>query len=101
MKQNFTFLGNFIPTDDSLKGKAGSVYRMHSGFCLETQAFPDSVNQPNFPEDSILRPGQFCLSLWPELKWAQARALRLASNNELTLNMSATSIQCYDSFTDL
>jgi aldose 1-epimerase len=31
---------------------------MHSGFCLETQAFPDSINQPDFPEDTILRPGK-------------------------------------------
>ncbi len=30
---------------------------MHGGFCLETQAFPDSVNQKDFPEDSVLRPG--------------------------------------------
>ena len=29
----------------------------HTGLCLETQAFPDSPNQPNFPS-SILRPGQ-------------------------------------------
>ena len=29
----------------------------HSGLCLETQHYPDSVNQPNFPS-TILRPGQ-------------------------------------------
>jgi aldose 1-epimerase len=28
----------------------------YSGICLETQAFPDSPNQPDFP-DAILRPG--------------------------------------------
>jgi galactose mutarotase-like enzyme len=33
------------------------VYQQHSAFCLETQHFPDSVNQPKFPS-VILRPGQ-------------------------------------------
>jgi galactose mutarotase-like enzyme len=33
------------------------VYQQHSAFCLETQHFPDSVNQPAFPS-VILRPGQ-------------------------------------------
>ena len=32
------------------------MYRYHGGFCLETQKFPDSINQPNFP-DCVLRPG--------------------------------------------
>lgn len=50
------YTGNFIPADDSLKGKDGAVYRKHGGFCLETQKFPDSINQPNFP-DSVVRPG--------------------------------------------
>ena len=40
----------------SLKGKDGSVYKKHGGFCLETQKFPNSVNQPNFP-NSVVRPG--------------------------------------------
>jgi aldose 1-epimerase len=43
--------------DGSLKGVGGVVYGQHSGFCLETQHFPDSVNHPNFPS-VILRPGQ-------------------------------------------
>lgn len=38
-------------------GKGNIPYRKHAGFCLETQHFPDSVNQPNFPE-TILRPGE-------------------------------------------
>src|SRR5205823_12895396 len=29
----------------------------HGGLCLETQHYPDSVNQPGFPS-TILRPGQ-------------------------------------------
>jgi len=33
----------------NLAGKRGAVYGKHQGFCLETQYFPDSVNQPHFP----------------------------------------------------
>jgi aldose 1-epimerase len=33
------------------------VYGQHAGFCLETQHFPDSPNQPKFPS-TILKPGQ-------------------------------------------
>ncbi|MDR0524662.1 MAG: galactose mutarotase [Spirochaetaceae bacterium] len=40
------YTGNNI---EALPGKAGSVYRKHSGFCLETQHFPDSPNQKDFP----------------------------------------------------
>lgn len=29
-------------------GKGGAAYDKRSGFCLETQAFPDSINQPQF-----------------------------------------------------
>ncbi|MCL1814903.1 MAG: galactose mutarotase [Treponema sp.] len=40
------YSGNFL---DGLTGKAGSQYRKNAGFCLETQHFPDSPNQENFP----------------------------------------------------
>jgi aldose 1-epimerase len=33
------------------------VYEHRWGFCLETQHYPDSPNQPSFPS-TILRPGQ-------------------------------------------
>jgi aldose 1-epimerase len=49
------YSGNFL--DGSITGKRGVVYGQHSGFCLETQHFPDSVNQPKFPS-IILRPGE-------------------------------------------
>ncbi|MCA8832569.1 aldose epimerase family protein [Hymenobacter pini] len=49
------YTGNFL--DGSLKGKGGKVYGKHAGFCLETQHFPDSPNQPAFPS-TILQPGQ-------------------------------------------
>ncbi|MCX6926661.1 MAG: galactose mutarotase, partial [Verrucomicrobia bacterium] len=43
--------------DGSLTGKRGAAYRQHAALCLETQHFPNSVNQPGFPS-TILRPGQ-------------------------------------------
>ncbi len=30
-------------------GKEGAVYHKHSGFCLETQFYPDSINRSQFP----------------------------------------------------
>src|SRR5262249_20372245 len=41
--------------DGSIKGKSRKVYGRRFGFCLETQHFPDSPNQPQFPS-TILRP---------------------------------------------
>ena len=49
------YCGNFL--DGSLIGKSGRPYPRRSGFCLETQHYPDSVNQPNFPS-TILNPGE-------------------------------------------
>jgi aldose 1-epimerase len=37
-------------------GKGGHAYGKRSGFCLETQHFPDSPNHSHFPS-TILRPG--------------------------------------------
>ncbi|MDL2257478.1 galactose mutarotase [Bacteroidales bacterium OttesenSCG-928-I14] len=34
-------------------GKGGKTYGNYSAFCLETQHFPDSPNQPNFPSTEI------------------------------------------------
>jgi len=48
------YTGNFL--DGSLSsGKI--IFDQHSGFCLETQHFPDSPNQPDFPS-TVLRPGE-------------------------------------------
>ena len=47
------YCGNFL--NGRLKGKSEKPYIRRSGFCLETQHFPDSPNQPNFPS-AILRP---------------------------------------------
>jgi aldose 1-epimerase len=47
------YTGNFL--DGTISGKGGRAYQQHTGFCLETQHFPDSVNQPTF-SSVILRP---------------------------------------------
>lgn len=39
------------------KGKDGKVYGKHGAFCLETQHFPDTPNQDNFPT-TLLNPGE-------------------------------------------
>jgi aldose 1-epimerase len=49
------YSGNFL--DGTITGKGGHVYKFRNGLCLETQHFPDSPNQANFPS-TILRPGQ-------------------------------------------
>ena len=49
------YAGNFL--DGSITGKGGHVYAHRTGFCLETQHYPDSPNKPDFPT-TILRPGQ-------------------------------------------
>ncbi len=48
------YSGNFL--DGTITGKRGTVYEHRSGFCLETQHYPDSPNQPDFPS-TILCPG--------------------------------------------
>lgn len=49
------YSGNFL--DGHHVGKGGVAYERRSGLCLETQHFPDSPNQPNFPS-TVLRPGE-------------------------------------------
>ena len=49
------YTGNFL--DGTFAGTSGKVYRQGDGFCLETQHFPDSPNQPDFPSTE-LRPGE-------------------------------------------
>jgi len=49
------YSGNFL--DGTLTGKGGAVYHHRTGFCLETQHYPDSPNKPEFPS-TILRPGE-------------------------------------------
>lgn len=47
------YSGNFL--DGTLLSKKNGSYKFRSGFCLETQHFPDSPNHTNFPS-VILRP---------------------------------------------
>ncbi len=49
------YSGNFL--DGTYTGRYGVKYEKHSGFCLETQHFPDSPNHPDFPS-TVLRPGE-------------------------------------------
>jgi aldose 1-epimerase len=49
------YSGNFL--DGTAHGKSGKAYVHRSGFCLETQHFPDSPNHPNFPS-TVLKPGE-------------------------------------------
>ncbi|MBL4601655.1 MAG: galactose mutarotase, partial [Emcibacteraceae bacterium] len=48
------YTGNFL--DGTVTGKEGTAYEARNGFCLETQHFPDSPNQPDFPS-TILNSG--------------------------------------------
>ena len=49
------YSGNFL--DGTATGKGGKVYEHRYALCLETQHFPDSANQPEFPS-IVLRPGE-------------------------------------------
>jgi aldose 1-epimerase len=50
------YSGNFMK-DEGLKGQEGTSHGYRSAFCLETQHFPDSPNQPSFPS-TTLNPGE-------------------------------------------
>jgi aldose 1-epimerase len=47
------YTGNHL----NVTGKQGHAYKSRDGFCLETQHYPDSPNQPTFPT-SVLQPGK-------------------------------------------
>ncbi|CAN0897420.1 Galactose mutarotase [Linum grandiflorum] len=48
------YTANYV---DGIAGKEGAVYEKHSGLCLETQGFPNAINQPGFPS-VVVRPGE-------------------------------------------
>jgi aldose 1-epimerase len=50
------YSGNFMQSKNTFKG--GSKDDFRTAFCLETQHFPDSPNQPTFPS-TVLNPGMF------------------------------------------
>jgi len=49
------YSGNFMQSKNKFKG--GSKDDFRTAFCMETQHFPDSPNQPGFPS-TVLKPGQ-------------------------------------------
>lgn len=51
------YTGNYL--DGTLTGKDGKVYQYRFGFCLETQHYPDSPNQPKFPTTVLRKGGRY------------------------------------------
>ncbi|KAG8388044.1 hypothetical protein BUALT_Bualt02G0084200 [Buddleja alternifolia] len=47
------YTANYV---NGIVGKGGAVYEKHSALCLETQGFPNAINQPNFPS-VVVQPG--------------------------------------------
>jgi len=45
------YTGNFL--NGTLTGKSGKIYARRTGFCFETQHYPDSPNQPSFPTTTL------------------------------------------------
>lgn len=54
------YTGNFL--DGTVIGKGGAPLNKHAGFCLETQFYPDTPNQPDFPQCNI-RAGEIFRSM--------------------------------------
>ncbi|RZR90493.1 hypothetical protein BHM03_00018382 [Ensete ventricosum] len=48
------YTGNYV---DGIVGKGSAVYGKHAALCLETQGFPNAINQPNFPS-VVVQPGE-------------------------------------------
>jgi len=48
------YTGNYVK---GVVGKGGAVFEKHGGLCLETQGFPNAINQPNFPS-VVVQPGE-------------------------------------------
>ncbi|MAJ37382.1 MAG: galactose-1-epimerase [Flavobacteriaceae bacterium] len=60
------YSGNFL--DGSLPSKSGGVYEQRTGFCLETQHYPDSPNQEDFPS----------VVLYPDEKYESTTTFKLS-----------------------
>ncbi|KAH6763402.1 Galactose mutarotase-like superfamily protein [Perilla frutescens var. hirtella] len=48
------YTANYV---NGVVGKGGAAYGKHSAACLETQGFPNAINQPNFPS-VVVKPGE-------------------------------------------
>lgn len=64
------YTGNHIR--GQIRGKGGVAYGARAGFCCETQHFPDSPNQPQFPS-SVLQSGE---------RYRQTTAFRFSAGGE-------------------
>jgi len=55
------YTGNMMASGAAAARGKGAIYEPHSGFCLETQIFPDAINKPNFPSCVVTKdkPQQF------------------------------------------
>jgi len=51
------YTGNFLA---GAPGKGGAAIQAHAGFCLETQHYPDTPNQPAFPQCTFEAGEAFC-----------------------------------------
>ncbi len=60
------YTGNYL---ENIKGRGG-VFDKHDAFCLETQHYPDAVNQPKFPS-TILHPGETYKQITVHTFWAK------------------------------
>jgi aldose 1-epimerase len=76
------YSGNFLVGD--LVGTGGHIYRQSDGFTLETQHFPDSPNQPDFPS-TVLEPDQ-------EFTSTTVYGFSTAGNSDLQSAQAPTSI---------
>ncbi len=56
------YTGNFL--DGSLRSKKNSTYKKRNGFCLETQHFPDSPNQKDYPSVTLLPNNNYNTETW-------------------------------------
>jgi aldose 1-epimerase len=50
------YTGNYLAAE---RGKGGKPYPRRTGFCLETQHYPDSPNKPRFPSPVLRRGGRY------------------------------------------
>ncbi|KAJ3684562.1 hypothetical protein LUZ61_013726 [Rhynchospora tenuis] len=48
------YTANYV---DGVAGKSGAIYQKQSGVCLETQGFPNAINESKFPS-IVVRPGE-------------------------------------------
>lgn len=54
------YTGNFLPNWQQvpLMGKEDALYEQHGGFCMETQLYPDAINQDAFNLKATISPGE-------------------------------------------